>query len=232
MNQQEIRELFDQQAANYDTQWSKTQALRDCLYMLVNAAFADLPAAARLICVGAGTAAEILYFAAKNPGWQFTVVEPSAAMLDQCRQNAERAGLMERCRFHQGYLESLEAGDQFDAATCFLVSQFILDQQQRIAFFQQILQRLKPGATLASTDLAADVQSAEYGLLLRDWMNLMAVADLSEKAMARMRNAYEKEVGVIPAVQVEGLLRSAGFHSSLQFFQAGLIHGWLSRRAH
>lgn len=34
MQPDEIVSLFDQQAARYDRQWSKTAPIRDCLYLL------------------------------------------------------------------------------------------------------------------------------------------------------------------------------------------------------
>jgi hypothetical protein len=65
----------------------------------------------------------------------FTAVEPSGPMLDVCRPPAEAEGIASRCDFHEGYLDSLPAGERYDAATCFLVSQFILDEQERSGFF-------------------------------------------------------------------------------------------------
>ena len=53
-----------------------------------------------------------------------------------------------------------------DAATCFLVSQFILDAQARSDFFRQISNRLVAGGILANSDLSADVESADYDALL------------------------------------------------------------------
>lgn len=231
MHRDEIKTLFDQQATSYDTQWAKTAAIKDCLYFLLESMFAELPADARILCVGVGTGAELAHLAHKNPGWRFTAVEPSGPMLDLCRQRAEQAGFAARCDFHEGYLDSLPDTEPHDAATCFLVSQFILDQQERSAFFREISHRLKPGGLLASSDLASDVQSAEYEVLLRAWMNMMASSDISADAIERMRKAYANDVGVLPPSRVASIIESGGFESAVPFFQAGLIHAWLSKRA-
>lgn len=231
MHRDEIKTLFDQQATSYDTQWAKTAAIKDCLYFLLESMFAELPADARILCVGVGTGAELAHLAQKNPRWRFTAVEPSGPMLDLCRQRAEQAGFAARCDFHEGYLDSLPATEPHDAATCFLVSQFILDQQERSAFFREISHRLKPGGLLASSDLASDVQSAEYEVLLRAWMNMMASSDISADAIERMRKAYANDVGVLPPSRVASIIESGGFESAVLFFQAGLIHAWLSKRA-
>ena len=230
MNQDEIKALFDQQAAGYDTQWEKTLPIRNCLHFLLESAFVELPSDSHILCVGVGTGAELAHLAHNNPGWRFTAVEPSGAMLEICRQLAEKDGFEMRCHFHEGYLESLADVAEFDAATCFLVSQFILDQQARSEFFLEIAKRLRPGGLLASSDLSSDIGSPEYEVLLRLWMNMMARADISPEGVERMRKAYANDVGVLPPSRVASIIESGGFESPVQFFQAGLIHAWVSRR--
>ncbi|UYG05445.1 class I SAM-dependent methyltransferase [Halomonas sp. LR3S48] len=231
MNQEEIKALFDQQAASYDTQWAKTAPIRNCLHLLLGSMFAELPADAKVLCVGVGTGDELLYLASEHPGWSFTAVEPSGAMLDICRQRTEKEDIASRCTFHEGYLGSLPVIVPHDAATCFLVSQFILDESERSRFFSEIADRLKPGGILASADLASDVESLEYEELLCAWMNMMSAADISSEAVERMRKAYANDVGVLPPAKVASIIESGGFELPVQFFQAGLIHAWLSRRA-
>ena len=231
MHRDEVTEIFQQQAASYDSQWAKTAPIRHCLHLLLDSQFAALPGDARILCVGVGTGTEMAHLASQNPGWHFTAVEPSAAMLEVCRQRAEREGFAARCEFHLGYLESLPATVAHDAATCFLVSQFILEPQVRSAFFAEIAERLKPGGLLASSDLAADVNSAEYEVLLSAWINMMAAAEVSPEAMARMRQAYARDVGVLSPQRTAAIIAAGGFALPVPFFQAGLIHAWLSRRA-
>lgn len=231
MHQDEIKALFDQQAANYDTQWAKTAPIRNCLHLLLSSMFAELPKDANILCVGVGTGDELIYLAARNPGWTFTAVEPSGGMLDICRQRAEKEGVASRCVFHEGYLSALSGAQKHDAATCFLVSQFILDKAERSKFFSEIAERLKPNGILASSDLASDVQSPEYDVLLRAWMNMMSAADISPEAMERMRKAYANDVGVLPPAEIVSIIESGGFELPVQFFQSGLIHAWLSKRA-
>ncbi len=231
MDRDQIKTTFDRQAPTYDQQWSKLGAIRDCLHLLLGSVFAMLPAQARILCVGAGTGAEIQHLAALFPGWTFTAVEPSPAMLNACRERAEANGYAQRCHFHEGYLDSLPAGEPFDAATCFLVSQFILDPLERSAFFRAIGERLRPGGLLASSDLASDLSSVAQQSLLEVWFRTMATADLSPEALQRMRDAYTRDVAVRPAHEVERIIESGGFESPVRFFQAGLIHAWYSRRS-
>lgn len=230
MDREQLKSIFDQQASSYDQQWSRLAAFRDGLHLLVGSIFRELPINARVLCIGAGTGAEILYLAGKFSGWTFTAVEPSAGMLDACRQRTEEHGFADRCTFHEGYLESLPPTEAFDAATCLLVSQFILEEQARSHFFRAIAQRLRPGGILASSDLSSDVKSETYQSLLDVWLRTMASADLPPEGIERMRAAYRRDVSILPARDVEAIIVSGGFESPVQFFQAGLIHAWYSKR--
>src|SRR5690606_40908655 len=107
MHQDAVKEIFDQMAPVYDSQWAKTAPMQTCLYYLLDAYFAGLPQKARILCVGAGTGKEISHFARSHPGWQFTAVEPSGAMLDICRQRAEDEGYA-RSEEHTSELQSRE----------------------------------------------------------------------------------------------------------------------------
>ncbi|TWT23552.1 class I SAM-dependent methyltransferase [Luteimonas marina] len=231
MQTDELVSLFDQQAAGYDQQWAKTASIRDCLYLMLVPLFAGLPAQARVLCVGVGTGVEMAHLARTFPQWRFTAVEPSSAMLEVCRQRAESDGFADRCSFHHGFVDSLPGDAAYDAATCFLVSQFLLDRDARVRFFADIAARLRPGGLLASSDLASDVASPAYAVLLPAWMRMMRTAEVSDEEVERMRAAYARDVAILPPAQVASILEESGFADPTQFFQAGLIHAWMSRRA-
>lgn len=228
MHNDEIKAIFDQQAASYDERWAKTAPIREALHFLLEAVFAELPTNARILCIGAGTGEEMNYLAKRFPQWTFTAVEPSAAMLEICRNKAEKGGYVSRCHFHEGYLESLPAQDEFDAATCFLVSQFMLDQEIRTDFFRSIALRLRSGGILASSDLASDVGSREYETLLKTWLNMLSAGGIPTAGLEQMRTAYANDVAILPPAQVASIIKSAGFEEPVMFYQAGLIHAWFS----
>jgi tRNA (cmo5U34)-methyltransferase len=229
MKQEELKAIFDQQAPGYDRQWERMAPILEGLHFLLESVFIGLPADARILCVGVGTGAEMAYLAQKFPGWRFTAVDPSGAMLEVCRRRAEAEGYLARCRFHEGYLDSLPDEDLHDGATCFLVSQFILAQEARTEFFRGIADRLRPGGVLASSDLASDIASDAYDALLPLWLEVMSPGVQAER-LERMRAAYAKDVAVLPPQRVASLIESAGFSPPVQFFQAGLIHAWFSKR--
>lgn len=230
MDQQQLDALFDQQAAGYDTQWARMAPIRDSLHFLLDSVFADLPDDARLLCVGAGTGTEIAHLARRCPRWRFLALDPSAQMIDVCRARAERDGYADRCIFHAGLLDSLPDGEAFDGATCFLVSQFLLDPAARTAFFAAIARRLRPGGALAWADLAWDTAAPDYPAMLQLWLRTMSGAGLDAEAIERMRAAYARDVAILPPARVAELVADAGFDAPLRFHQAGMIHGWCARR--
>jgi tRNA (cmo5U34)-methyltransferase len=149
-------------------------------------------------------------------------------MLEISRQRAETEGFAPRCYFHEGYLDSLPVLEPHDAATCFLVSQFILEQEARTEFFSAIANRLRPSGWLASSDLAAGAD--DFPSLLEAWGNLMSGAPVTPEKLAQMRDAYAKDVAILSPAAVASIIKAGGFETSVQFFQTALLHGWISKR--
>ncbi|MBE0378184.1 class I SAM-dependent methyltransferase [Pseudoalteromonas prydzensis] len=231
MNKDELKTLFDQQAVNYDQQWQKMSPINTGLHFFLNTIFAKLPQHAHFLCIGVGTGKELIYLAQQFPDWHFTAVEPSSQMLNVCRQEVEKAGFSTRCTFHEGYLETLELEQRYDAASCLLVSHFILNVDERIAFFKQIADKLKPHGLLVSSDLAFDKQSASYDDSLNLWLSIMSMAEVSNDEINKIKAAYNNDVAVLAPTQVANIIETGGFDSPLQFYQAGMIHAFLAKRA-
>lgn len=230
MNRDQLESTFDQQAGTYDQQWAKLAPFRDGIHLLMASIFSRLPHDARMLCVGAGTGAEIQALAERFPAWTFVAVEPSAGMVEVAKFRAERNGFGDRCTFHTGYLESLPPCEPFDCASSLLVSQFLLDPRERAGFFRSIAGRLKPGGILATSDLASDTEAPHFSSLLEVWLRTMTAADLSAERVQQMRAAYSRDVAILPIRSVEAIIASAGFEPPVQFYQAGLIHAWYCQR--
>jgi tRNA (cmo5U34)-methyltransferase len=221
---------FDQQqAANYETRWAPIVALRESLHLQMRLILHGLPAEARVLCVGAGTGAEVLALARAFPGWRFTAVDPSAPMLEVCRQRATEADIAARCEFHACYAHELPPGEPYDAATSILVSQFITDRAKRVGFYRELAARLRPGGWLVTADLVTSPPGQHEGLYAV-WQQMMRHAGATDEQITAMLAAYGRDVAMPLAPEMEALLTEGGFAPPVHFSQSLLIHAWFARR--
>jgi len=210
-------------AASYDNQRAKLAPIKDALHLCIRMKLSNLPVNARILCVGVGTGSELIYLAQEFPQWRFIAVEPATEMLKICRQRAQECGIESRCTFHEGYLDSLPDSDAFDAATCILVSHFIVEPDKRRNFFAEIAARLRPGANMVNADLAYDMSSPDYENILDVWRAMHDYAGMPANI-----DSFGHNVAVVPAEQVASIIKSSGFGSSVLFFQTLFIHAWFS----
>ena len=191
MQNQESASVFDEErASTYDTRAAKIAPLRDTLNLLTRLILSELPANARVLCVGVGTGLELIYLAQEFPQWQFTAVEPATAMLNTCRQKAEACGVASRCTWHEGYLDSLPESASFDAATCLLVSHFFMEKAERQNFFSQIAARLRPQGFLVSADLASDTSTSDYQNLCEIWTRMLKYAEYPDEVVKQFLDYF------------------------------------------
>ena len=133
--------VFNREIADaYDRRNSALAPISDGLHFLLRLVLEDLPADARVLCVGVGTGAEILSLARAYPGWSFVGVDPSEDMLAVGRGRLEQAGVLDRCQLLQGYVHDAPR-DGFDAVVSLLVAHFI-QREDRLAFYAAIHDRL------------------------------------------------------------------------------------------
>lgn len=221
---------FDRQhAESYDDRWVKLAPFRDSLHLQMRLVLEELPSDAHILCSGVGTGAELIALAKAFPGWRFAAVDPSAPMLEVCKRRVATEGIADRCDFHAAYVHELPADARFHAATSILVSQFLADRAQRVGFFREIASRLYPGGLLVSADLTT-APRGQHESLLGIWQRMMRYAGANEEQVQGMLAAYAREVGLLPAEEMEALLKEAGFPAAVQFSQSLLIHAWYARR--
>lgn len=215
-------------AAQYDAQWAKLAPMVSGLHFLSRLVLRDLPADARILCVGAGTGAELFPLAEAFPGWRFTAVEPAGPMLEVCRQKAKKAGIFSRCEFHEGYLDSLPGTEKFDGSTAVLVSQFLPDVDRRRGFFQQILKRLRPGGRLISADLATVSGVSNSPGLMETWIRALEFTGVPSEAAKMSSSRWGTDVAVLKPSEIESIIVSSGFQNPTLFYQSLFIHAWFS----
>ena len=209
----------------YDEKNRRLAPITDGLHFLARLALKDLPQSARALCVGVGTGAEILTLSKEYPGWRFTGVDPSAPMLDLCRERLTEAGVMKRCELVQGYVQDVEKGENFDAALSILVGHFVkLDQ--RADFYGNMHARLKPGGMIVNAEISFDLDSAEFPGMLMNWERVQAMMGANPESLRTLATTLRESLTVLPPATVETLLRASGFALPVRFFQAFMIMGW------
>lgn len=231
MQNQPISVVFDKErAASYDKRTDEWETGRAALFSFMKMILVELRPNARILCVGVGTGTELVSLAQAFPGWHFTAVDPSGAMLDVCREKVEENGLTARCTFHEGTLETLPVSGNFDGATCLLVSHFFRGEE-RSNFFRQIAARMRPGGLLISSDLVLGMRPAAYENLLKIWIKMLRKSGWGAAEIEKLRAAYGTHIASLSTGEIEAIIESGGFKNPVLFCQTLLIHAWYSRRA-
>jgi tRNA (cmo5U34)-methyltransferase len=211
-------------AAGYDQRNAGLAPISECLHFLLPMVLADLPAEARVLCVGVGTGAEMLSLAAARPGWRFVGVDPSAEMLEVGQRRLAEAGIAERCRLIQGYVDEVE-DSRFDAVVGLLVAHFV-QADGRAALYRAIHDRLRPSGHFVSAEISAAFDSPAYPAMLGDWRQVHARMGATPEALDQLPNMLRSVLGVMSPDATEAAWIEAGFSQPIPFFQAFMIRGW------
>ncbi|MFF9550906.1 class I SAM-dependent methyltransferase [Methylobacterium fujisawaense] len=185
---------------------------------------------ARLLIVGAGGGGtEIVTAAALEPGWRFTAVDPSSAMMDLTIARLEQDGLHDRTEIVLGTVDALPQDAVYDAATLIGVLHHLPADAEKRAILQAIAGRLKPGAPLV---LAGNHYAyASQPLLLAAWGERWRQHGASADAIEARRGKILQ--GADPPhseAAVAALLDAAGFAPPTRFFSSLFWGAWLALR--
>jgi tRNA (cmo5U34)-methyltransferase len=222
-------DFFDREkAASYDERNRRLAPLAECLHFLVRLVLAELPERARILCVGCGTGAEILALAAARPGWTFTGVEPSGAMLEICRERLAAARILDRCTLIHGHAQDVPAAPRFDAALSLLVAHF-LDVAARRELLRHMVDRLESGGRLVTAEISGDLAAPELPHMLADWARVQELMGATPESLADLPRQLREVLTVLTHDGTEQLLRECGVREPVRFFQAFLVAGWHGR---
>ncbi|MBK7829272.1 MAG: methyltransferase domain-containing protein [Nannocystis sp.] len=208
-------------AAHYDTQAAASLAGVQAMYELGVSALAsqlDGQQAASLLFVGLGTGAELVpYNQFDVPGWRFTGVDPSDAMLAVARERLAAEGLLARTQLHVGELHSLPPGPPFDGAQMLGVLHHV-PETERLELLREVTRRLKPGAPLV-VGCRVGMDPALWDVELRRWRSHGIPQDELERrrqGLTLMR-FIESDAALFDLFAQAGLVAPRPIFVSLQF---------------
>lgn len=224
-----IQSFDEERAATYDESIRTVAPGYEVLHEAIAAMMsATLNANAHLLVVGTGTGAEIIEMGRAHPEWQFTAVDPSPAMLDQCRANVSAAGLDDRVEYVVKRVEALSERARFDGATSIFVAHFLSPMDAKQRFFEAIRDQLKPKAPFGIADLyAAEDEQNDCRRAWRTWVARKCGTDEMERRFSRI----DENISFIQEDQLQALLHCADFSSLTRLYQCFQWGAWVTRAA-
>lgn len=201
---------------------------RLAIFAIVESAFHELltAEAAKILVLGAGGGEEIIRLGADNPSWSFVGVDTFEPMVEMAKSRLASSPVGKRSVVHTTAVEQLD-DSEFDAATCILTAHFVPDDGSKLAFFEAIRARMKPGAPLAIIDGVGVAGGRDTELLRRIWVRHAIRNGVPEAEAAKNSQNFSK-ISVVSAEREEELLQAAGFKNLVPIYQGLAIKGWLA----
>ncbi|MFY1825383.1 SAM-dependent methyltransferase [Myxococcus fulvus] len=205
-------------AAHYDAQAALSLAGVQAMYELVASAMTsrlDGQQDASLLAVGLGTGMELVpYLRFDVPGWRFTGIDPSAAMLDVARKRLEAEGLLSRTHIHVGELKSLPEGPPFDGAQMMGILHHVEGDAARLELLREVARRLKPGAPLV-----IGCRVGKDPVLTDVEFRRLRAHGIPQEELDHRRKLFDAKVTPIESdAALAGMLEQAGFTTPKPLF--------------
>ena len=195
-----------------------------------------LPEQANILVVGCGTGYELRYLTQQFPQWHFTAIDPAENMLHKAKQLLQESGAADRVNFILGdtsVLIEIQSNSQsncqpvqFDAALSILVSHFI-DKPNKIHFFQDIYQVLKPQSFCLSYDLMQFEQKTDLTTL----KYLAQSTGLSDQQSQVMIERLEQDFHLVSMAKMHQIYEKSGFTNIRTFTQMFTYYGFIAFKA-
>lgn len=187
-----------------------------------------LPAAARILVVGAGTGRELVELAAAAPGWRFLAIDPEPEMLALARRRCEAAGIADRVEWAVATVDTLAVDTPaFDAAVMLLVMHFIAGEAAKCAQLDALRRQLRPGGWLALAELLTASDEWE-----RPALNAATLAGgLQPSELEAMRAALGRDFHTLTPARRAELLLATGFAQHREYFRVPGFSALIARRA-
>lgn len=182
-----------------------------------------------VLVIGAGTGFELIHFALKNPEWEILGVDPSANMLAIAQQKIESEQLSSRVKLFTGYTQDLPATPIYNIATAILVMHFLADDGSKLAFLENIAQRLQPSASFVLVDAFGEKGSFESEQTIAFVQSYWQETGLPSQKAEELLHAFAS-VYPVSEMRVIELLQQAGFRNIIRFYTGLWIGGWIATK--
>ena len=213
-------EFFNEDMAqNYDDRNKRIAPIKESLHFTLSLILKTLPNDAKILCVGAGTGEEIIYFAKHFPSWSFVALEPSKPMLDVCEKRLKEAEIIDRCTLLNCYLEDLSNNKKYDAVISLFVGHFI-SKNERVNYFTRMVSKLLPKGYLVNVEISFDLNSTNYPLMLEKWVEAQKVMGATAESLEKLPEQLEEMLTVLAPSIVETQIKKSGIDNPICFFKA------------
>jgi putative AdoMet-dependent methyltransferase len=178
-----------------------------------------------VIDLGSGTGAFTLHAAKKCR--KIYAVDISKAMLDYCRQKAEKEGLSNIVFNHGGLLTYEHSGEPADAVVCVAVLHHLPDFW-KLKALSRCSAMLKPGGRFLLFDIVFPSAEPDLDRKIDEWMKgieLMVGPQMAEEAMIHVRDEFSPYDWIM-----EGILRRSGFQIDSAEYGQGFQTTYLCTR--
>ncbi|MNJ94900.1 ubiquinone/menaquinone biosynthesis methyltransferase [compost metagenome] len=216
-------------AKSYDQSNTFMAPINANLHHLIKIILSELAPHSKILCVGAGTGTEIIELAEAFPQFTFVAVEPSASMLEVCREKLQKLNLLDRCKLIHGYVQDLPGEDEFDAALCLLVLHHT-SKDERPKIIAAIARLLKPQGSFITAELSYDSSSRTSDDMMKKWQVMSRRSGSPEEKVQSLPKMMKEHLSIQSPSEVESMLETNGFATPLQFFQSLLVRAWCAQK--
>jgi len=204
----------------------------DALLEIAGAALAAMAAdATEVLVVGPGRGEELTGLLRALPEARFTLVEPSAAMVEVCGAVLSAAGATHRCRVLGCRLEDCDdlRPETFQAVVALNVLHLVSPPDQD-PLLRQLAAAVAPGGTLLISAYSDDPDPTTDALLLQVARSRLLQLGTDPLIVERLLASRGASVFAVATPRLERVLTAAGLDAPRCLLQALATRLWLSRR--
>lgn len=184
-----------------------------------------------LLDVGCGTGSTLAIFAARQPEWSLTGIDPAEPMLEIARNKISAIGAEKRVALLHGTVDTLPTEPKFNAATCILVEHLQPDNGAKLRLLEGIQRRLVSGGWFVLFGLHGNLSTEHAQHALAAWLEFVTLQGLPAQARDNVRQRATVEDSLIAEKRIQELLQEAGFVKVEKIYQLQLLGGWLAQKS-